>query len=221
MKFHYNQIAGKKPQRMEALSDGVFAVAFTLLVLEIRVPVDASIRTEHDLITAFSLLMPKMLSYFMSFLTLGIFWMGHSLQYQFIEKSDRNLNWISLFFLLFVSLIPFTTAFLSEHIAFKFAIAIYWLNILLLGVVIYIHWDYAIHHDFIQLRDEQRKIVDKAVRKRIVYAQSLYAVGALMCFVNTYISIGIIVAVQLNYAFGIISGKRKNKTEENQEQKKH
>lgn len=112
----YNQISGKRVTRIEAISDGVFAVAFTLLVLDIKVPITQGIHSEAELMNSFCALTPKFLSYFLSFMTLGVFWGGQSAQFTFIEKSDRHLNWISLFFLLFVAVLPFTTAFLSEFI---------------------------------------------------------------------------------------------------------
>ena len=107
----YNQISGQNIQRIEALSDGVFAIALTLLVLDIRVPVKEHVVYEKDLIIEFGKLTPKLLTYFLSFMTLGIFWTAHSSQFHFIEKSDRNFNWINLSFLVFVTIMPFTTAF--------------------------------------------------------------------------------------------------------------
>lgn len=70
----YNQIAGQKVQRIEAISDGVFAIALTLLVLDIKVPVSEAIRTEAELFASLRSLLPKFLTYFLSFMTLGIFW---------------------------------------------------------------------------------------------------------------------------------------------------
>ncbi|MEP7323498.1 MAG: TMEM175 family protein [Saprospiraceae bacterium] len=201
----YNQIAGRRVSRIEAISDGVFAVAFTLLVLDIKVPVVDHIHNEHDLMAAFFTLTPKLLSYFLSFMTLGIFWAGQAAQFTFIEKSNRHLNWISLFFLMFVSILPFTTAFLSEYIDFKFAIFIYWLNIFLLGLIIYINWYYAYTQDFLSVTGEEKIQINKAVRKRIISAQSLYFLGMLLCFINTYLSIAFIILVQLNYALALFS----------------
>lgn len=200
-KLDYNQIAGQKTVRIEALSDGVFAVALTLLVLDIKVPITELIHTEKDLIGAFCGLTPKFLTYFLSFLTLGIFWTGHSAQFIYIEKSDRHLNWLSLFFLLFVSILPFTTAFLSEHIHFKFSIALYWFNIFILGFMLYLHWGYAIKHNYAEIPAENKAAISKAIKNRIVIAQSLYAAGAVLCFINNYVSIAVIIIIQLNYAF--------------------
>jgi uncharacterized membrane protein len=208
----YNQIAGQKTQRIEAIADGIFAVALTLLVLDIKVPVSEAIKTEKQLFDSFCELTPKFLTYFLSFMTLGIFWTGHTAQFTYIEKSDRHLNWLSLFFLLFVSVLPFTTAFLSEHIHFKVAIAVYWLNIFLLGLALYIHWVYAMKHGFAQFSNEtEKQNVDKAIRSRIVIAQTLYACAALLCFVNNYLSIFMTIAIQLNYALALFSRWQKKK----------
>jgi uncharacterized membrane protein len=175
----------------------------TLLVLDIHVPLREAIHSEGDLAAAFCTLMPKLLTYFLSFLTLGIFWTGQSAQYSYIERSDRHLNWISLFFLLAVSILPFTTAFLGEFIHFRFAIAVYWFNILMLGVLIYIHWVYAERHGFVALEAAELAAVSSAIRRRVIIAQLLYGFGALLCFVSTYLSIAIIIVIQLNYALAI------------------
>ena len=204
----YNQIAGQKTQRIESISDGVFAVAFTLLVLDIHVPVSEAIKTEGELFSSLCGLMPKFLSYFLSFMTLGIFWTGHSTQFSYIERSDRNLNWISLFFLLAVSLLPFTTAFLSEYIHYKVAIGLYWLNIFLLGALIYVHWVYAEKHGFISIPEGDKTYISNAIRKRVIYAQTWYAA---LCFVNTYLSIVVTIIIQLNYALAIFSRPLKKK----------
>jgi uncharacterized membrane protein len=204
---HYNKLAGQNVKRIEALSDGVFAIAFTLLVLEIKVPAAEHATTETELLRSLGPLLPKFLIYFLTFMTMGIFWTGQGVQFNYIERYDRNLNWTTLFFLLVISLFPFSTAFLGEHINFKLAIGIYWLNILLAGLFIYFHWHYAGKHNFLSVEGEEKKAIDKAIRNRVIIAQSLYLVGALLCFINTYISIGFIILVQLNYAFAIISKK--------------
>lgn len=207
----YDQLAGRKLNRIEAVSDGVFAIALTLLVLDIKVPISSTIHTEKDLFNALAALAPKFLSYFLSFVTLGIFWTAHSVQYTYIERGDRHLNWLSLFFLLFVSVMPFTTAFLSEHIEFRVSIGLYWLNIFFLGLIIYFHWVYAYNHHCLNLPENERIPVDHAIRKRAFVAQSLYAFGALLCFINNYLSITFIICVQLYFAIGLGFGKKKGK----------
>jgi uncharacterized membrane protein len=207
---YYDQISGQSVHRLEFLSDGVFAICLTLLVLDIKVPVSESIHTELDLWHAFAGLSPKLLTYFLSFMTLGIFWIAHTAQFYYIKKSDRTHTWINLFFLLSVTIIPFTTAFLSEHITFKFAIGLYWLNLFLLGQTLFINWRYADKHNFIDTHAEQRKQIGKAIKRRGITAQICYAGGALLCFINSYLSIAILIGIQIVFSLGIISGRAKS-----------
>lgn len=200
LKDDFNIFAGKNIQRVEALSDGIFAIAMTILVLELSIPILGTIHTEGDLWLLVLSIAPKLLVYFMSFITLGLFWIGQTAQYTYIERSDRHLNWLTILSLMFVTLLPFSAALLGEYITFKLAIGIYWLNILLIGLILFIHWQYAYKNGFINQTTETKKVY-RALRDRIIIAQILYAVAALLCFISTYLSIVIIIAIQLNFAF--------------------
>lgn len=193
----YNLIAGQSVERLAALSDGLFAIAMTLLVLDLRVPASGAIHSDLDLWGALVALVPRFIPYFMSFLTLGIFWVGQQTQLNRFARSDRNLAWIHLGFLLAVSLMPFSTALLAEFITFRLALVVYWLNVLLLGVVLFGSWRYAWRAGLV--KDDTTVEMSSAVERRIVIAQALYGLGALLCVVSTYVSIAFIVLVQLNY----------------------
>lgn len=194
----YNQIAGQNLERLAALSDGIFAVAMTLLVLDLRAPAAEAIRSEHDLWHALAALAPRLLMYMMSFLTLGIFWVGQQTQLNHLTRSDRSLTWIHLAFLFVVTLTPFSTALLAEFVRYRPALLVYWVNILLLGVTLYFSWDCAMATGLVKA--DLPPEVARAIKRRIVIGQSLYALGALLCVFSTYWSIGLIVLVQLYYA---------------------
>jgi uncharacterized membrane protein len=194
----YNQFAGGSVDRIAALSDGVFAIALTLIVLEIRVPELAQVRTEADLLHALARLAPQFLMYAMSFMTAGIFWVGQQTQLNHLKHADRDLTWLYIAFLAFVAVIPFSTELLARYITLRTALVVYWLNILALGVSLLASWVYAKRHDL--LREEVTPEVKAAVWRRIWLAQGLYALGAALCLINTYWSIGFIALVQLNYA---------------------
>ena len=198
MRTYYNRIAGQSLERLAALSDGIFAVAMTLLVLDLHVPVSKGINTEQDLWMALVNLARNLLPYLMSFMTLGIFWVGQQTQLNLFTRSDRNLTWIHLVFLLGVTLMPFSTGLLASFITFRLALVVYWLNILLLGTVLFVSGRYAQHARL--MKDEVTAEMRSANERRIVIAQALYAFGALLCVINTYVSIAFIVLVQLNYA---------------------
>ena len=210
MRTYYNRIAGQSLERLAALSDGIFAVAMTLLVLDLHVPVSSfinvvlplwangALQNEHELGTQLAKLLPNLLTYLMSFLTLGIFWVGQQTQLNNFTRSNRHLTWLNLVFLLAVTLTPFSTGLLAAFITFRLAIVVYWLNIVLLGSMLFISWRYAQHAQL--MKDEVTAEIFAANQRRIVIAQSLYAFGAFLCIINTYVSIGFIVLVQLNYA---------------------
>jgi uncharacterized membrane protein len=134
----------------------------------------------------------------MSVMTDGIFWVGQQTQLNHFARADRNLAWIHIAFLCAVSLTPFTTSLLAQYIHYRVALLVYWFNIVLLGAALYWSWSYAIRHQL--LADDAPENIYPAVVSRIVIAQSLYAAGAALCFLNTYYSIAAIVLVQVNYA---------------------
>ncbi len=194
----YDRIAGHSVERLAALSDGIFAVAMTLLVLDLKVPSLESIHSERGLWAALVALSPRLLMFMMSLLTLGIFWIGQQTQLNHLERSDRNLSWIHLVFLFGVSILPFSTMLLAEFIEYRIALIVYWLNIALLGWTLYLSWICAKKSALVM--PDLSPAVEKAIRRRILIAQSLYALGVLLCIFSTRWSIAFIVLVQLNYA---------------------
>jgi uncharacterized membrane protein len=194
----YNLIAGQSVERLAALSDGVFAVAMTLLVLDLHVPAREAVHSGADLRHALIGLAPQGVAYLMSFITLGIFWVGQQTQLNHLARSDRSLSWIYLLFLFAVSMMPFSTRLLAEFISYRTALLGYWLNILLLGAALYFSWICALGSGLV--KEDISPQIATAVKRRIVIAQSLYAFGAALCFFSTYWSISFIVLVQLNYA---------------------
>ena len=195
----YNRLAGTGLERLTALSDGVFAFAMTLLVLDIRIPKLDSVHSEHDLWLAVLALGPRFVMYLMSFLTLGIFWVGQQTQLNHVARSDRDYAWLHIIFLATIGLVPFSTALLAEYITYRTALLIYWFNIFLLGAEVLAGWTYAVRRKLI--KDDAPKELSRAMYGRVIIAQLLYGFGAALCVFDTYWSIGFIVAVQLYYAF--------------------
>ena len=179
MPTSYNRIAGRSVERLAALSDGVFAVAMTLLVLDLRLPTVESVHVEHDLWRALVSLAPRLLMYAMSFVTLGIFWIGQQTQLNHLAGAHRSLAWIHMIFLFSVSIMPFSTMLLAQF-------------------PLYFSWNCATELGLV--KDDMASDVPSAIQRRILLAQALYALGALLCIFSTYWSIAFIVLVQLNYA---------------------
>jgi uncharacterized membrane protein len=203
----YNRIQGRNLERLAALSDGIFAVAMTLLVLDLHIPAAAQVHSERELLFALVPLGPQWIAYGMSFLTLGIFWAGQQTQLNHIREGSRDLTWIHLGFLFAISLLPFSTRLLAEFITYRAALGIYWLNILAPGAMLYWSWTHATHADLIKADTPAE--VRGSICRRVLIAQALYAAGAALCVINTWVSIGAIVLVQLNYAIAPRLWRRK------------
>src|ERR1700761_5737528 len=198
MPTSYNQITGQSLDRLAALSDGIFAVAMTLLVLDLHVPASEAIHNQGQLWHTLAGSTPQFVSYLLSFMTLGIFWNGQQAQLNSFTRSDRHLSWIHLLFLFAVTFMPFSTRLLAGFITYRSVLLVYWGNIVVLGAVLYGSWKYAEKANL--LSEEITHEHSCAVQRRILIAQGLYAVGAALCAVNNYVSIAFIVLVQLNFA---------------------
>jgi uncharacterized membrane protein len=208
MPTSYHRFAGSSLDRLAALSDGVFAVAMTLLVLDLKAP-SVPKRAQHPIWSGggggseHALLhgllhdvAPRLLPYAMSFLTLGIFWVGQQAQLESFTRSTRALTWIHLTFLLAVTLMPFSTGLLAEDTTYRLSMAVYWLNLLALGAMLFVSLGYADRAGLMSA--ETTKDMRAALKRRIVVYQGLYALAALTCLINTYLAISLLVALQLN-----------------------
>jgi uncharacterized membrane protein len=194
----YQQMAGRSLERLAALSDGVFAIAMTLIVLELKVPPHTVVHSEANLLSALGDLASHIAAYAMSFITLAIFWSGQQAQLNSLGTSDRKLSMLHLAFLAAVATMPFSTALLGEYINYRTALLVYWFNLLMLGVTLYGAWRYARRAALV--KGDLPTEMDRAIERRVIHAQALYAIGAAMCVFNTYVSIAFIVLVQTLYA---------------------
>jgi uncharacterized membrane protein len=129
--------------RLEAFSDGVFAVAITLLVLEIKVP-EVSSGLGHQLAEEW----PSYASYAVSFFVIGTIWINHHAIFEHLGRADRVLMWLNLFLLLWIVLIPWATELLATYMreggeAERTAALVYTGVMTLMGVAFGLLWTYA------------------------------------------------------------------------------
>jgi uncharacterized membrane protein len=195
----YNRFTGQSLERLTALSDGVFAVAMTLLVLDVRVPASAALaHSEHGLWGALVKLGPSFAAYLLSFTMLGTFWLAQHTLLGILGRCDRTLTWISLGFLFVVSLLPFSAALLAHYVHLRLAVGVYWLNILLLGIGL--EWGARYGRSaFLPERSGQAHSRLSTFRRRILVAQTLYTLAALICLISTLASVIALAIVQLYF----------------------
>jgi uncharacterized membrane protein len=196
----YNRFTGQSLDRLTALNDGLFAVAMTLLVLDLRVPVSTagSAYSEHGLAGALLKLGPSFAAYLLSFTMLGTFWLAQHTLLSILGRCDRTLTWINLGFLFVVSLLPFSAALLAHYVHLRLAVGVYWLNILLLGAGL--EWGARYGRKALVPGDaRQARSRLTTFRRRILLAQSLYALAALICLISTQASVAALAIVQLYF----------------------
>ena len=150
---------------MEAFSDGVFAIAITLLVLEISVPAGS----ESDLLGAVVDQWPSYLAYLVSFSTIGAVWVGHTVITEFLERATPVLTRLNLLLLMVVSFLPFPTKLLAEYAGEdrpeRVAATIYGLNLLLTAVLVSLLWRYAVREHLIRSDISDRTV--KLITRRL------------------------------------------------------
>ena len=119
------QNSSRELDRLIFFSDAIFAIVMTLLVLEIRVPDVPSDVAAQEVPGLVFELWPKLLSYVLSFLVIGLYWIGHHQTFRYVRSYDRTLLWLNLVFLLSISFIPFPTDLLGEYGELRFSVIFY------------------------------------------------------------------------------------------------
>ena len=141
-------------QRLEAFSDGVFAIVITLLILEVHLP------TEGELSWAvLAQALPHVLAFILSFVLVGTYWIAHHNMWGFVGKVDRYLLWLNLVLLLTVVFIPFPAALLGAHLTDPIAVTLYGLSLALVNAAGTCVWLYAMKRDL-----RVRGVPDRFVR---------------------------------------------------------
>jgi TMEM175 potassium channel family protein len=196
-----------RTNRLEALSDGVFAFAITLLVLELAVPAGS----EHDLLHAIAEQWPSYLGYVVSFATIGAIWVGHSAVTEFLEYADIRMTRLNLLLLFTIAFLPFPTRLLAQYIresgAERVAATFYGVCLLMTSVLLSLLWRYAVRAKLIH-PDASEGEVQVLTARLTPGAVGYAAVIALGLFVPVAAVVGyLVIAVYYLKPSGIV-GRR-------------
>jgi uncharacterized membrane protein len=169
--------------RLKSLSDGVFAVALTLLVLDIRIPEDALI---GDLPTKLIELAPIALIYLISFVVIGGAWGSHQRMIGQIERGDGLLVWFNLFSLLFVTLVPASAALLGRFPGDFVAITCFAADVVLIQLTALWMWRYASQQGLVNPALDPRVVV--GIGRRLTMAAIVFGLSIPLALLNTSVS---------------------------------
>lgn len=181
--------------RVEAFSDGVFAIILTLLVLELHVPNVADHSSFSQYATAMAPLIPKVVSFALTFVMICIHWVSHHYFFRHLQRVTIGLVWLNNLFLLWLCFLPFPTAMLGDHPTDQFPILLYGVDSLLGALTFYAFRSYAKHAQLFK-KDEFAKAQGP---RRSIPAIALYALSILLSFVNVYLSLACFFIVPLLY----------------------
>ncbi len=178
--------------RLEAFSDGVFAIAITLLVLELKVP------TAGDLTRGLLTLWPSYLSYSVSFIVIGAIWINHHAMFDRIVQVDHGLLLLNTFHLLFIAFLPFPTAVLAHAlqtgVGESAATAFYGGTLTLIGILVTAMWFHAVRRGNL-LSGDLGQAEAKQIGRMYLTGPIGYSVGTLAAFINPWISITLFVGL--------------------------
>jgi uncharacterized membrane protein len=173
-----------RTQRFEALSDGVFAIAITLLVLDLAVPTTP--HSSHHLLNAIADDWPGYLGYLVSFSTIGAIWLGHNALTDYLDQVDSFLLRLNLLLLLFVSFLPFPTRLLAEYVttgrAERVASTFYGLALLICAALLSVLWRYAWHAHLVRpdVHDEELTLLRSRLTPGLAAYVLVIALGLLV-----------------------------------------
>jgi uncharacterized membrane protein len=180
--------------RVEAFSDGVFAIAITLLVLEIRVPAPDLTGHGSTLLPALIRLWPSYLGYLISFVTIGVMWVNHHSMFVLIRQTDRYFLLLSVFFLMCIAFLPFPTAVLAEYLpepkGRRIAVAAYSASFVLIAVAYNAIWWYAARGSRLLEQKADREAV-RTISKRYMIGPLAYGASFALAFVNVWASLAV------------------------------
>ena len=179
----------KETGRVEALSDGVFAVAITLLVLNIQVPLGAS--GENELLVLLLHKWPTYLAFATSFATIGIMWINHHRLFTHIKRTDTILLLLNILLLLIIVFIPFPTDLLAEYIKSsnqRLVALIYSGTCVVLAIVFNLLWRYATYKGRLLGKSADLSAV-RAISRQYLFGPLLYSIAFGLAWINVPASV--------------------------------
>ena len=180
--------------RLETFSDGVFAIAATLLILDVNIPHNGSVA--HDLVHIW----PSYVAYAISFLTIGIIWVNHDAVMNQIGSTDRTFLFLNVIFLMVVSFSPFTTRVVAQHLkdgshAAAFA---YGLNFTAMSVCYAALWFYAARNRRLIAPEADPRMVS-GISRSFAPGSLMYGAATLSSLVSAYLAVALYAAIALFY----------------------
>lgn len=185
-------------QRLTAMSDGVFSIVITLMVLSIRIPDIATDRVVQELPQHLMKMLPDLVTLIISFIILGIYWIGHNNVFTHIIRHDRPLLWLNIFFLMSVATIPYPTTLIVRYGQAQTSIIIYAANLIVGGVLLDVIWWYGSRNRHLMCEGIDPKLIF-SFHHRILTGPIIYLFAVGVSFVSVMVAKLLFVAAVIYY----------------------
>ncbi|MEP6903149.1 MAG: TMEM175 family protein [Actinomycetota bacterium] len=186
--------------RVEAFSDGIFAIIITLLILEIKVPHIVIHESIGELAESLYELTPKFIAWVISFLTVAVIWVNHHRIFERVKNINNAVFWLNANLLLWVSFIPFPTALMGDYPNNKLAVSFFGLSSLMMGIAFTIFRVYMWKNPEITI-DFTKEELWQEVRNVLLFGPLLYILGAATAWIHPYIAFAFYALVTIYFIF--------------------
>jgi uncharacterized membrane protein len=198
MAVHHSYIS---KARIEAFSDGVFAITVTLLVLEIKIPEIHNHLSKQELLHTLQGLLPKVLSWIVSFLVVCVIWINHYRILEQLKTITQGLFWLNANLLLWCSFIPFPTALMGDYVNNPVALMTFGLILSLTSLGFVLIRFYVLKHLAVLEESIDIHYFKKATRRSIIFGPLLYITGAALSFIHPYLGFAIYLFIPVYFIF--------------------
>lgn len=185
--------------RLETFSDGIFAIIVTLLVLEIKVPHLNQTDSTRELFTALLALLPKFVSWVISFFTVCVIWVNHHRLFKVFNEIDHGLFWWNACLLLWVSFVPFPTALMGDYPQNVLAVSFYGVVLGLMGMSFFGMRIHACKVDALLTSTTDKEAFKTGTFFTLIFGTFLYFGGSALAWVHPFVAFAIYLAIPVYY----------------------
>lgn len=187
--------------RVEAFSDGIFAIIITLLVLEIKVPHIGEHGSGLELLNALMELFPKFIGWIISFFTIAVIWVNHHKILKQIRQLDNGIFWLNAFLLLWCTFIPFPTAVLGDYPDNQTSVVFYGLVMSLMALSFSLIRFYAIRKKGVLDESVDLPEFKKGTTYSVLFGPVMYLIGVASGFIHPYLAFAVYIVIPVYFIF--------------------
>jgi len=197
-----------RTNRLETLTDGLFAIVMTILVLDIKLPRDINLLKTVNIEQFITGYFQDVIVYMVVFIALAYIWFIHHAHTHIMQHTDRNHLWINILLLMFVALVPFSSSLVNKFPSEWLAVAILSFNMLIIGLLAYASWAYAVKNNRLIDSNVNRAYII-AEKRRLLTFSAISLAAMILAFIYPYLSYCIfLLAPLLLFSKTLISSKR-------------